>query len=63
MSLIETSGGVNQLNYKTFDYVIFYIHYVVGLHNIHVFNYTKNVSDSLCIPNIGKWDDFLEYVF
>ena len=41
MSLIETPGGVNQLNYKTFDYVIFYIHYVVGLHNIHVFNYTK----------------------
>jgi len=54
MSLIETLGGVNQLNYKTFDYVIFYIDYVVGLHNIHVLNYTKNVSDSLCIPNIGK---------
>ena len=54
MSSIEISGDVNKLNYKTLDYVIFYIDYVVGLHNIYVFNYTKNVSDFLYIPDIGK---------
>lgn len=63
MSSIEILGDVNKLNYKTLDYVILYIDYVVGLHNIYVFNYTKNVSDFLCIPDIGKWNDFLEYVF
>ena len=54
MSSIEILGDINKLNYKTLDYIIFYIDYVVGLHNIYVFNYTKNVSDFLCIPDIGK---------
>ena len=57
MSLLQISGGANQLNYKFFGYVLFHVDYVDGLHNIHVIyilNYTKHVSDFLCIPNIRK---------
>lgn len=41
-------GGANWLNYKTLGYILFYIDYVVDLHNIHVvhvLNGTRNVSD------------------
>ena len=47
---------------------------LVGLHNTHVLNYTKNILKKLytkyqktflssflkSLPNIGKWDSFLE---
>lgn len=41
-------GGANWLNYKTLGYILFYIDYVVDLHNIHVvhvLNGIRNVSD------------------
>jgi len=36
MSSLKTLGGVNQLNYNTLGYVLFYFDYVIILHNIHV---------------------------
>ena len=42
------------MNNKTLGYVLFNIDYVDVLHNIrviYVLNYTRNVSDFLCIPN------------
>ena len=57
MSLLKTLESVNQLNNKTLGYVLFNIDYVVVLHNmrfIYVLNYTRNVSDFLCIPNTIK---------
>ena len=57
MSLLKTLESVNQLNNKTLGYVLFDIDYVVVLHNMHfiyVLNYTRNVSDFLCIPNTIK---------
>ena len=48
MFSLETLGGVNQLNYNTLGYVLFYFDYVIILHNIHVIhvlNYARNVSD------------------
>ena len=55
--MLKTLESVNQLNNKNLGYVLFNIDYVVVLHNIHfiyVLNYTKNVSDFLCIPNTIK---------
>ena len=57
MSSLETLGGVNQLNYNTLGYALFYFDYVIILHNIHaihVLNYARNVSDFLCILNAKK---------
>ena len=45
------------MNNKTLGYVLFNIDYVDVLHNIcviYVLNYTRNVSDFLCIPNTIK---------
>ena len=53
---------------------LFIIITLVGLHNIHVLNYTRNIfkklhtkhqkiflnSFSRSLPNIGKWDNFLD---
>lgn len=57
MSLLNTLENVNQLNNKTLGYFLFNIDHVVVLHNIHftcVLNYTRNLSDFLCMPNTIK---------